>query len=236
MNNICSWYDNFSQVSDEQESCIGNIDFWLHFLIKLRVILSVNDEVKHWIEVAILDCNQVNVDHVPDLKHNRGLVWVNPSFIGWGNVKLVNGCHEECVLFLDDYFMLCILGLILPVFLNSHPLTSVSQSMYVSSNLDELWDMVHAMVFQLSQLEVLGVELIPGIVVNVNIQVTVGLSSTDCQIHLSSLIRRQIVVKFNNLFHLSLVLFRELLNLVGSILLLQCIDILGEGEELLCVH
>lgn len=108
--------------------------------------------------------------------------------------------------------------------------------MHVSSNLDELWDMVHAMVFQLSQLEVLGVELIPGIVVNVDIQVTVGLSSIDCQIHLRSLIRRQIVVKFNDLFHLSLVQFRESLNLVGSILLLQCIDILGEGEELLCVH
>jgi len=200
----------------------------------LVVVFAVNDEVEHWLEVSVSHGNEVEVDHVPDIEHDWGVVWINPLLVGVRHVDGLEGLDEESTLVLDDNLVLLSFSEHTPVLLDLMPLFGASDTMEVRSEVDNLWDLVHGVVLHLSELVVLSVELIPLIVVNFDGHVVVVIISPDVGTLLS--VHLHLMVSHLNLLHLLHVLGFEGLDIWGWALLLHGLDVLGESDELMGVH
>jgi len=209
-------------------------EIWLDLLGELLVVLAVNHEVEHWLDVSVADSDEIEVNSVPDLEHDWRLLWINPLLVTLGHVNDLEHFDEELSLVLHDSLVLLTSGDLLPVTLHRLHLTGLGDGGDHGSELGDLWDLVHGVVLHLSELVVLGVEVIPLVVVNINSHVVVTLGTPDLGTFLS--VHFHLHVSHLDLLHLGLVELGELLHLWGWLHLLHHLDVLGEGDELFGVH
>jgi len=209
-------------------------EIWVDVFGKLLVVLAVDHEVEHWLDVSLADSDEVEVHSMPDLEHDWRVLWINPFLVSLGHVNDLEHFDEELGLMLYDSLVLLTLGDQLPVTLHGVHLSGLRDGGDDGSELGDLWDLVHGVVLHLSQLVVLGVEVIPLVVVNVNGHMVVAFGTPDLGTFLS--VHFHLHVSHLDFLHLGLVKLGEFLHLWSRLHLLHNLDVLGEGDELIGVH
>ena len=165
------------QVLEFVEFLLWFAELWVDLLDELLVVLAVNHEVEHWLDVSVADSDEIEVNSVPDLEHDWRLLWINPLLVTLGHVNDLEHFDEELSLVLHDSLVLLTSGDLLPVTLHRLHLSGLGDAADHGSELGDLWDLVHGVVLHLSELVVLGVEVIPLVVVNFNSHVVVTLGT-----------------------------------------------------------
>merc|ERR1711988_2102089 len=128
-------------------------------MYEVIIVLSVDDEIEHWLEVSFTDSDEVKVDHVPGLEHDWNVFWVKPHLILFGHVEGLDSSFDELSLVLYDNLVLVLVGDLGPVLLDGTELVGVADTGDLASEGDDL-----------SELVVLLVEDNPLIVVDVDVE------------------------------------------------------------------
>ena len=159
-------------LSDSEEVKVLIVWFteiWVDVLDIFLVILSVDGKVEQWVDVALGDGLVPQEETVPGIKHDWRLLWADPLFVLIVDLDGLDRSHDDLKLLLDEHLVSLILGHLLPVGLDLAHLGGVSNSSDILSEGDNLWDLVQSVVLHLLELVVLLVELVPGIIVDVDV-------------------------------------------------------------------
>ena len=223
----------FSEEVEVLWVVLWRIELWIDVVNVLISVLSVNHEVEHWLEVSLAHSDEVEIDYVPGIEHDWRVSWVHPCLSFIITVENLNGSNDELALVLHDSLVLSTLGDFMPVLLHVSHLVSVSDGGHLLSEGNNLWDLVLGVVLHLSELVVLNVELVPLIVVDVDVKGLVWLFAGHEGLPLGG--HLELHVGSLDLVHLLDVLGLESLDLRGWTLLLHGLNELSEGDELLGV-
>ena len=218
--------------SEEEELIVAeSAELWVDVLNEVIIVLSVDHEVEHWLEITLADSDEVEVESMEGLEGDWHMFWVKPLLVFFGHVDGLQHSLDKGSLVMYDNLVLVLVGDLSPVLLDSSELTGVSDSSDLSSESDNLWDLVHGVVLHLSELVVLLVEDNPLISVNVDGESGVWLltspfavlSGGSLESHMGSL----------DLVHLGHVDFLELLDLWGWASLVHGLDEFTDGLDLM---
>jgi len=218
--------------SEEEELIIAeSAELWVDMLDEVIIVLSVNDEVKHWVEVSFANGDKVEVESMEGFEGDWHMSWVNPLFVILGHVDGIQHSLDKFSLVMDNNLVLFLVGDLGPVFLDSFELVGVSDNRDTLSELDNLWDFVHGVVLHLSELVVLLVEDNPLIFVNVDGESGVWLLTSPFAVGMGGFLESH--MGHLDFVHLSHVELLELLDLYSWTLLVHGLDELTEGMDLI---
>jgi len=208
-------------------------ELWLDRFNEIIVVLTVDHEIEHWLEITFANGHEVDVDQMPDVKHDWGVSWVHPLLVLLGKVKALDGGLDESTLVRYNNLVLVLLGDSLPMVLHGLELVGIDKILDGFSDGDDLWHLVLDVVLHLSEFVVLLVEDDPLIVVDVDLgSVVWGLTGN---LHVGMGGSLELHVSHLDLMLLSHVNGLDLLHLLSWALLLDGLDELGESDELLGV-
>ena len=218
-------------ISEEVEG--WDLKAWLDGFNEIIGVLTVDHPVEHWLEVTLTDSHEVDVDNMPGVEHDWGDSWVQPFLVSLLHVEGLDGSLDEGTLMGNDNLVLFLLGDLLPVVLNLLELISIDDLMHVLSDANDLWDLVLDVELHGSELVVLLVEGNPLLVVDIDLEGLVWLSTHHLGVLSGGLLECH--MGGLNLVHLSKVDSLDLLDLLSWSLLLEGLDELDEGNEFLGV-